>query len=1459
MPLNRVMHETNVHHHHHHHQHEPMITEAYNDLRLSLIGNKDLKYKLVGDVQFIQQLASDFNALIDQLTECNTLSITNTNQIINELEKLAVIINILCLFSIEVDDKKDDNITQCLISMKLVLNPIIKLLNYFIQSFVPHYYTSIVTMNDNESEQMESLDICKVKNLIGYALDILLGLTNSKDHQLDTSVLWKFIISLLIVTDNNHHNVSVIDSSILIKLLRLVPLLLASNSQLTNDSLITLLTALLNRLTFECDSIISTHFDTGLFNVTSNTKIFHQMAFEDSCLPNIELNKTILDRTVDIQLLQELITCTAQIFSFLKVHDYDIVMASPTEASCTGINDLSKRKRRKSFNKPPTSPVIVLSIKVYLSLLLLVKFNGNKALNLAALNLITFYLNNLKPSKDIDRQVIFKSYRKLFPRIICMLDLNNDYTGSNNKRTKIGTTKLIYQSAPSNSLGSNRGYDLPMFLLSPARILSDLCVQYPKLNDEIHDANVDYKIVEKLQSSYNSSKLLKVLKVLKSSSKHGKNLVDFTVMLTIEKDEVEVADLLLLLSVYTSNREEYRNRIATSSADFNKVNLPLLIFEIVDDYCFLMNQLQLVYRLLNPKRKKSKMNGAHSGTTRVIPQSDLPWFGRNLGIISTLHDSSLFTNCFYFIRSISRSVATLRTFFVECNAFTSFSADETNESSGGRANEPAPVTSSLSSITGAQTGGVEVIRAGSGALTSGRNGENGNNSNSSGSNANRPPMTSGSIPGGATGGFIMDILKIIHGYENLYQIFEFFYRVNNSGKSPCAIDIGSSRKNLMVNKSICIGLLANFILDFSSFRYKIIGYDKFLSSLLTIYQNAACDDQKLSDEEVYERDNIQLKILQVIKNFMYNEAAEIKKEVLDYFSLNLIFEKASFGIAPHDLKNCLPLTDLLNVRLQQKIIAFEILRNFTAGSPQFNSLLIECYENDFINLGYPKGEFSLPKTWTEFLIANITKFKIFLPELINSNIDEMENFYKNDEILIKLIQNEEYVKLVRSINHTEDHKYTVIDKIEQYLFPSDDLLRVWLRLLAFTIPSNGSISLKNNDKINMFNNLYNIHCSIIWIIVNLTWKYSSFGCTVHEYGKYDVYEHLDSSRNVTSHNSNQRLYIEEDEDEDVVMQDETSAVEAGGSSKSDEKRRLSIQEDEENNGQIVSVQDRAQHLDKLGFTRVIKNLIMYYSERQLLSHDNLFNANSNRRNSSSILSYNDRGSRLSAPPIVSPQQQQQPASSYLFAKGHDILEQLETALRQISGLLNNKLGNNSNNKSGESNNGNDNNGKQTKGTLARELNLDIDGRNVVINKSYIPVRPSQPPSHGRQVRHDHNDIEEDDADELYRRILSREAIDSEDNYDSRDEEGHGGDAEEEEYLNRDIEDYREQINRAEEAIERARLEAEAEEEGEEDVYEFGSSVGEGEGDEEEEEDDDEMEDRSDEIDSDELPDEYWVM
>ena len=123
MPLNLLLHEDN-------HQKRPMIVldSAYDELRFSIIGNKDLKYKLVGNVQFIKQLTTDFEHLINQLTEATNVSLEDTSYLLENLEKLAVITNILCLFSIEVDNKKDENIADCLSTMKLVLNPIIRLL-----------------------------------------------------------------------------------------------------------------------------------------------------------------------------------------------------------------------------------------------------------------------------------------------------------------------------------------------------------------------------------------------------------------------------------------------------------------------------------------------------------------------------------------------------------------------------------------------------------------------------------------------------------------------------------------------------------------------------------------------------------------------------------------------------------------------------------------------------------------------------------------------------------------------------------------------------------------------------------------------------------------------------------------------------------------------------------------------------------------------------------------------------------------------------------------------------------------------------------------------------------------------------------------------------------------------------------------------------------------------------------
>ncbi|KAL6449636.1 hypothetical protein SBY92_004553 [Candida maltosa Xu316] len=1402
MPLTLSLHEDD--------NHVRPINDIYNQLRLNLIGNKDLKYKLVGDVEFIHQLASDFNLLIDQLIKSDNLSIQTTNQMLNDLEKLAVITNILCVFSIEVDNKKDENITQCLQTMKSILNPIIKLLNYFIQLFIPKLYTT-------STDESQNLDIYKVKHLIKYALDILLGLTNSKDHELDTTILWKFIISLLIVTDSNHSHVSLIDSSILIKSLRLVPLLLASNCEISNTSLITLLTALLNRLSHECDNIIASHFQ-DLYHKTNMSKIFHQMAFEDSCLPNIDLNESILDKAVDVPLLQELITCTAQIFSFSKVHDYDILMASPnTDPSCTGTNDISKTKKKRK--KSASSPVIVLSINVYLSLLLLVKYDDNRPLNLAALNLITFYLNNLKPSQDIDKSVIFKSYRKLFPRIICMLDLQNDYTGANNVNLPIPGSRKSKEPSVKPSTKKplpyvkSVNYDIPMFLLSPARILSDLCVQYPKLNDEIHDANIDYKLVEKLQLSFNSSKLLKSLKFLKSSSKNGKNLVDFTVMLTTEKDEIEVADLMLLLSVYTSNREDYRNRIVNPPAEYN-INLTSIVFEVVDDYYFLLNQLNLVYVLLKtPRRKKHhfRFNNNNIIDYPRVPVSDLPWFGRNLGIISTLHDSLL---------SISRSVASLRTFFVECNSFTSFSTNSSNTVGQNSTNNSVDNVSGINSASSTTTFG------GSRNRPLGRQPNNSQTSVPSSGTVTGSGTTSGNGIGNGSGielsssfnnipgGFITNILQIIHSYENLFEIFEFFYNVNNyGGKNSTSLGknmILNSKKNLMTNKSLCIGLLANFILDFSSFRYKIIGYENFLSSLLTIYQKSSTEDEpevnEKEDEEIYQKNVIQLKILQVIKNFMYNEATENKKEVLDYFSLNLILEKASFGITEgKTIRSAVPTnSDVLHVKLQQKIVSFEILRNFTAGSPNFNSLLIESYENNFIQFAKAKN-IELPSTWIEFLISNITNIKIFLPDIITNSMKEMELFYNNDEILGKLIQNEDYIKLIRSINHTEDHRYTIVEKVEKVWFPNDELLKIWLRLLSFTIPLKTLTHLKNNEKITIFNNLYNIHSSIIWIIVNLTWKYSSFGgvnqTNIHDYSKYDIYSN--DKRNPSTQTP-ARITLSIDDD-DVIMKDATEEEEQEENDKEStvyEKKKL------DKRSQESSVYERAKHLDNLGFTKVIKKLIKYYSQTD--DDDDNSHENEIGRNSFRIFKSN-----IDHKPHTN-KNTNQPAK-YLIAKGHDILEKLEIGLRQINELLNDEH--------------DDDNGKQTidkKDKNGKELRLQVDGEEVIITERTI----------GNRRREDNvsRNVEHDDSDDEYARFAllnRRDAIDSEDNdHDEHDDHDHEEEEEEEE----DVDVY--WTGRGE--LGRRESESELEEE---------EGRGRG-GDEEEEEG---------ESDSEELPDEYWVM
>lgn len=1072
--------------------------KSTSDLRVALIGNKDLKYKLVGNINFIEPLVELFNDLISQVISGQARILVFKHGFLEDWKNEAVILKILSSFISEVNTKKNENITTCLRSIKDVITPITNLLSYFVEKFIPLVCSS---------KDLDISFIPKLEDIIEYSLDILLCISNIENQEIDSEKLSRYITSLLIVTDNAYDK-TVSNSTIVTKLLRLVPLLL-SNSKSGNSSIIILLTVLLKRLAKVSNIIISTHFP----QIGGSPESMHRLAFENENLPNIELNPTIIRSTIDSRLLVELIICTAQIFSYLKENDFDIFMTSSTNSSQRSDND---------------SAAVILSINIYLTLLMLIKYD-DKLLSLASLNLLCFYLNNLKPGGQITEVLIFKNFKKLFARIIEMLNLDTDYKSDEKKNMRI--------RAPRSSL--------PMYLLLPTRILADLCSRYPPLGDEIKDSNIDYKLTKQLENYYSCNQLYKTFKVLKRNSKYGTTLVDFTVLLNIVRDDRKLADLFYLLSVYVSSNEEFRSRLINHSTSAKpNVLFAQILFETIDNYHFLLTQMELSYYLLHTKSSSSK-----------VAKEDLPWFGKNLGIIQAFLDSNLYTNCLFLTRSLSRSVATLRTFFVECNSLKSFITKEGTKDN--------------------------------------------------------------------YGGFVTNILEILRAFASSDQIATFFYNLNRN------VFLNRGKRIQIMNKSVTIGILANFILDFSSFRNTVINYDCFLLNLSGIYyggetlektNNIKAENEPY--EDVYQENVIQLNVLQVIKNYMYNETNENKKELLDYFALATIISNTTYGINSVEVAE-----DIHLIKMQQKLVAFDILRNITAGSPNFNEMLVQVYEEQVAS---PTSR--LPKTWLEYVTKTILGFSLFTVDV---------GSFEDDEFLSTMLMKEGYVKLVTSINYIEDHKFTMIESIRKDFFPNDELLKIWLRFLDFQVPP-GFESKDLNAKIVLNNNINEIKSSIVWIIVNLTWKYSRYAFNVNYGTDYNSFETVGGPvrRGTTGNASGQRIFIDEGDDS------ETSTI------------RINTKENDE-----LSVLDRAKYLSEFGFGQVLTKLINQYS------NDGAGPSTSNELETTRIRDEDGMHKNSTNPAESTAGGVRRNLKRFDIQNSHDLLEKLKTANEQITDLL----------------------------------------------------------------------------------------------------------------------------------------------------------------------------------------------
>ncbi|KAI5965514.1 hypothetical protein KGF57_000780 [Candida theae] len=1069
--------------------------EHYNftELRLEIIGNKDLKFKLLNDVAFMNQLVSSFVRGIIKFTG----SEIDSSYPLDSIEEVVVIFHILCSFASEIDQLTNESVPESVGIMQSALEPIAQLLNYVVEKVLPSLMS---TSSDKYTFQIEAL--------MGYCLDILILLSNLRQPQINPTRIWRYVTALLAGVDSNGYSPLKLHTNTYIKSLRLIPLVLATPVPLSNHALLSLSVTLLNRLSSVCQSIVQKHAS----ELYHSQESLYRLAFEDRQLPSVDLNDSLVSSVVSTELLLEMINASSHLLHFSKTHQDPFLLAIRQEAP-PGI-----------FISTPLSKPLIPVTEIHVTLLLLLKVTS-KEFNVAALNLLVLILEVLGFSEVLSEDLIFRSYDKLFAKIVQLLngggDCNGNYgadSGQNTKTSDYKQMNSLFESKPLRHLPSSS--------TSAVKILANLCTQFPSLNNRICDTNIDYQLVCKVMHCFDRTSLFKDFEELKLKSKFGTVLVDFTSIPVGDLYSTELVDLFLLLSVYTSESEEYRNRLVLFYQSTGS-NIPKVIFEIVENYHFLLNQIRLLQKIL---RFTIRSENAQNETIK----HQLSWLGKNMGVISEFTNSPLFTHCFYFIRSQSRSVATLRTFFVEANSFKSF------------------ITRDSKATSQAGQNGVNLLGTNSSNSTIGPRMEGGDTNSAI---ASEPSSSS------SAGGFVTNILEIIRLFETLDLAWDFILNANTNKSVRAA----AFKKTYMTNKALCVSLLANFILDFSSFRYKIIGYENFLSSLSIIYQNSASDLENVSDitnDEIFERNVMQLKILQVMKNFMYNEASENKQEVLNFFPLSLILQNANFGLVAVDNLSSLP-NEILKIKIQQKVVAFEILRNFTAGSPSFSRILRDSYINEYLCKEEPEFQKLLPQDWTEFVIRNLTEASVFIPQA-EANFD----FY-NDETLLNLISNEDYVKMVRSINFTEDHTYTVIDKLKQELFPSDSLLGIWMRLLSFKLPEMS----KGNSDHNMMllsKNLNMIKISIAWILVNLTWKSSVFGHDIQNYIDYEVYQTFDTSR------------IKRE----IAIQDQKKESLDGESS-----------EDRELSGSELSVYDRAKYLDEFGFTKVIYDVLTDYSRK----------------------------------------------------------------------------------------------------------------------------------------------------------------------------------------------------------------------------------------------------------------------
>lgn len=1004
------------------------------ELRYTIIGNDQLKTQLMKHPDFLKwmhlQLTSARNQIING-NENPKLKISVSS--VSSMHELIVIMWLI--FMAERLPTEDVNVH----GLGACVTVLVEIIEYILNSGSEELYNFSIDANPSAFRALEEC--------LTYSFYIILSYenhTNMLNKYVSNETLWKFTMELVSRFDAG--GVFFADSCMLAAL-KLVPYLL--DQQETDSGSVSEFN--------DIGAILKSIIQSLKLKIDTSCSNFYRHALGES--PNRKERpltgpppKQMLENHLDFSSTTALIVAAAQILNYIE--------DGPSNGPAT------------------LAQVYAYSEKIFFdSLLALYGPNNTELLNVALLNISRIYLSCLAKERSHDEMMVNSTFEYLFPRINWILKSN---AGSFEK--------------------------LPKFIRRPIAVLSDLCLSYPEACIRIKNSNVDTRIMTDLRRLFSNSKGFKYLHDLKLQSGKGKEVVDFTnsasnlnpnfasnsrsnlgsnsnpnlnsgsfdsssssgfpgsYALGVDTQMDSISDHILLLSVYTSSLEDCRRRITDFGGKKNSDSQPnflcFLVCEIVENYHFLCLQLLLNQALF---RNLKKLPENESSRRKWC------WLSRNISQLLYLVQHSIYTNIFYLLRSLSRSVSSVETFFVDCNSIKSTYDQFPNGSTKASADK------SFQTIFG-----------------------------------NMSQRYDASSRLDASGPFLTCLITFLSNQSAIGYAITFFSSAKEAPKTLAE----RVRKDLYNLTTMVLGCLANFCLDFGPFRKIILEDENFMRDLSKLFNRSLRDkidhlrDDHLAPGDLdalewqeisYEQLQAQIGIFQIIQNLLYNETEENRRLIWDHIPLALVFNKSLYGISLPRSRD----PELHKLSLRLKVISFAIMRNLTVSSTFFCRCISSVYRKYV--LSQLEARYRVPPTWNDYLLDTLLAFDLYLPDVARETAEGA--LTRSDEFLLSILKVPEYHSLFVAVAYLEDNRHISIGNFTTEDLPSCGMMRFWKRVLQIHLLPELEKKFcrpEITDRISFSVKLVDVKLAIVWNLINLLFEEGDQRSTVSDNEDQDM-------------------------------------------------------------------------------------------------------------------------------------------------------------------------------------------------------------------------------------------------------------------------------------------------------------------------------------------------------------------